>query len=282
MPHDPRDNFVRLAGPHCSVAPGSLIDFHPRREIIGAQAKLLKLINSICLRNESSVKLELESLLFEGDPVAKQAHGEATHTWLFLSKAITDPSLISPKPITLLLWDKPSPQELKLAPFRKCSDVLRISSSLPPVHCYSPSAWIANVSIQALFDLRSYDPHVRVSNIAFACTTVQVCVCMAIRGGDILAEHRQALVTLTERGDQSSIMAWKKEGDILYRTDRKHMEKVTSDHIAECVAATQYPFRLLSLSIRSHDNSKKRQRVSLREKILSRRKLSKSRGKKKL
>lgn len=117
---------------------------------------------------------------------------------------------------------------------------------------------------------------------------------MAIRGGDILAEHRQALVTLTERGDQSSIMAWKKEGDILYRTDRKHMEKVTSDHIAECVAATQcvvllspnhlsrYPFRLLSLSIRSHDNSKKRQRVSLREKILSRRKLSKSRGKKKL
>ncbi|KZS86437.1 hypothetical protein SISNIDRAFT_471788 [Sistotremastrum niveocremeum HHB9708] len=231
MPHDPKNNFVRLTDQQCTVVPGSLIDFRPRTDIVGSQKELLQTLNSICFRNEYTIKLKLESLLFEGNAVAQIPHGLGKHTWLFISKDIVDPLLTSPRPVTLVVWDKPSPEEMKRPTFRDCTHTLRISSSLPPIHCYSPSSWTSDITVRALLGLRSFDAHIKVLN---------VCVCLGIKGGSVLERHRNALLDLIDNDSQSSFMSWKRHGKVLFKADQKHIQKITVAHLTECITATHW------------------------------------------
>ncbi|KZS89560.1 hypothetical protein SISNIDRAFT_489241 [Sistotremastrum niveocremeum HHB9708] len=235
MPHDPRNNYVRLADASCRIVPKSLIDFTPRREVSGSQQEIVKVINSLCFRNELSVTMKLEDKLFAGDPQAQRAHGRATHTWLFLSKVITDVRYIRAQPITIWVWDTLSDAELNRPVFRECTHVLRIFSSLPSIHPHSPSGWIASLVVTGVLKMRNFDPQVEVLNISFACTTAQACVCLALKGEGTLARHRKMLSECIDRGTEKS---WRKEDNALFICDRRYAEKITYSHVAECIAAT--------------------------------------------
>lgn len=141
----------------------------------------------------------------------------------------------APKPITLLIWDRPSEQELRRPSFRGCSDTLRILSGLPPYHSYSPSSWITSLVVHALTDMRSFDPQVKVISVAFACSTVHAAVCIAVKGGPIFSEHRASLSWQIGRGLE---LLWEKHGDLLYQTTHRNIAKITPVHVRQCVDMT--------------------------------------------
>lgn len=58
-----RHGVVRLTDNDCHVVPGSVIDFHPRRDISGPQTELLDVLNSLCSFNSIRTTTRLEELL---------------------------------------------------------------------------------------------------------------------------------------------------------------------------------------------------------------------------
>lgn len=148
-----------------------------------------------------------------------------------VGEAQTDLSVPSPTPISLLVWDQPSSQEISRSAFRGCTHTLRILSCLPPIHDHSPPRWISTLAMQALLDMRSFDAHLKVLNISFACTDVQACVCMAVKGGAALESHRSELSEFIDEGLE---LLWRKQGDCFYLAERSHLAKITPAHITEC------------------------------------------------
>lgn len=177
-----------------------------------------------------------------GNAIARQAHGKSEHTWLVLSKTITHTSLVSPRPTTFAIWDTPSPQELSRPSFRGCTDTIRVSSSLPPVHTYSPSSWVSDLVIRAVVDLRAFDPHFKVLAVAFACSTAHVCLCVAIKAGKNLADNRNILLQSID--DNMPSMSWYKYADVLVRADSHLATKITAAHLTECRSLTEWVLRL--------------------------------------
>lgn len=166
--------------------------------------------------------------------MAQESHGQAKHTLMFLSQTLPE-SFMPSRPITLIVWDKPSIQELSRSAFQGCTDTLRVSSYLPPVHIHSPASWVSGVVVKALLRLRSFDPHVKALSITFAVTTVQICLCMAVKGSCTLTENRQALCNQL---DDDAEMLWKKMGDVLYSVESHDGAQLTAAHIAECLTTT--------------------------------------------
>ncbi|KZS87088.1 hypothetical protein SISNIDRAFT_471260 [Sistotremastrum niveocremeum HHB9708] len=234
MLNEPQDSFLRLTDENCYVVPGSAIDFRPRTNISGSQTKLLSVLNSLCTFNIAETREKLGHLLFEGNASAL-VHGtqEETQTSL-LSGAAIRPHV--PLPITLFVWDRPSDQELRRHGFRGCTDALRLLSCLPPTHVQSPASWITHLVTQSLIDMRAFDPQITVLNVAFACTTVQACVCLAIKGGIVLKENKKKLLD----GINRNMEEWKRQGEYLYCTDTKHLGKITALHISECVHSARF------------------------------------------
>ncbi|KZS94287.1 hypothetical protein SISNIDRAFT_485200 [Sistotremastrum niveocremeum HHB9708] len=240
-----RDNFVRLSDELCYVIPGSVVDFHNCTNVSGSQEELLAALNSLCAFSLSETESSLERLLF-GHHSAVQERVQRPST--ICSTAATSHLLLSqsqiPTPISLLIWDSPSAQELRLPAFQGCTDVLRVLSCRPLSDVYSSASWITHLVVRTLSNIRTFDPHVIVLNVAFACTTMQACVCMAVKGGMTLRENQDALSMFI---DKRLEVTWRKHGKHLYFTNQSLISNIKSSHINECFQWTTVPSALSQL-----------------------------------
>ncbi|KZT32159.1 hypothetical protein SISSUDRAFT_1037921, partial [Sistotremastrum suecicum HHB10207 ss-3] len=228
-----RDKLVGIvlrAGSSHRIFHRCSIDFPARTEISGTQTKLLRVLNSICAFNLMKSRQKLESLLLEGDSIALGDQHSKKNPGSSASAPLEPPPCI-----TLLLWDRPTNQELCRPAFQGCTDTLRLLSGLPPDHGHSPASWIAHLIVRALLDIRAFDPQVRILNVAFACTEVQACICMAVRGETTLVENRESLRDLMK--DELEL-SWRERNGWVYLTNFCLREKITPFHIEECLRWT--------------------------------------------
>ncbi|KZS92321.1 hypothetical protein SISNIDRAFT_466735 [Sistotremastrum niveocremeum HHB9708] len=114
MLNNPRDSFLRLTDESCYAVPGSAIDFQPRTDVSGPQTQLLSVLNSLCDFNHVETKTQLERLIFAPNATALAEQAQSGNS----DCPLTSPH---PLPITLLVWDRPSNQELSRPAFKVIS-----------------------------------------------------------------------------------------------------------------------------------------------------------------
>ncbi|KZS89559.1 hypothetical protein SISNIDRAFT_469316 [Sistotremastrum niveocremeum HHB9708] len=235
--------YVCLADDKCYITPGSVIDSNSRIDVCNSQRKLSRVLNSLCLFNESQTRRQLEILLFSSESDGFEESGSGVDRPP--ANDVLNPPVErssfghvqapSSRPITLLIWDRPSVDDLKRPLFRGSTDVIRtLSCRAPADHAELPS-WIADLVMKSFLEIRCFDAHIKVCNVSFFCTAFQASVCMHLKAGNTLRKTQRHLSTFITEGLE---LQWRKQGDLFYLAAPGLIAKITGGHITECLQST--------------------------------------------